>query len=163
MSGTCVLWTEMRVNLFENVSRNWNYEIHGTLRIKPEFIQPMYLLRETHFSCLLRFFTRSLFILTFLLPSGLDFCSFQVKMTCPVVIWVSKHVVFFVRKIAKSKKLSRRLLRKTPKEHHPEAAGHYYNSWESSGTLRCLTTWSNLLEWDSGLVIEEWLTRSDER
>ena len=123
-----------------------------------KFIQPMYLLRETHFSCLLRFFTRSPFILTFLYPYGLDSCSFQVKMTCPVVISVSNHVVFFVRKVAKSKKLSRR-----PKEHHPEAAGHYYNSWESSGTLRCLTTWSNLLEWDSGLVIEEWLTRSDER
>ena len=116
----------------------------------------MYLLRETHFSCLLRFFTRSPFILTFLYPYGLDSCSFQVKMTCPVVIWVSKHVVFFVRKIAKSKKLSRRLLRKTPKEHHPEAAGHYYNSWESSGTLRCLTTWSN-----SWVRFWVWSSRSD--
>ena len=57
-----------------------------------KFIQPMYLLRETHFSCLLRFFTRSPFILTFLYPYGLDSCSFQVKMTCPVQILVNKHV-----------------------------------------------------------------------
>ena len=89
------------------MSRNWNYEIRGTPRIKSESSYNRCPHAGNRFQLSSEFFfARGLFILTFLYPSVLE--SSQNDMSGPDIggFMVSEHGVFSLRKIAKSKNLS---------------------------------------------------------
>ncbi len=69
--------------------------------------------------------------------------SSQNDMSGPAIggFMVSEHGVFSLRKIAKSKNLSRRFYRKSSQEQRPEAAWRSSNSGDRCVSYGALKTW----------------------